>query len=98
MSGFPLAHGRPLLGKSVRSNVLDFQAHEVAAAQFAVDCQIKHREVAQPMLDLQLCAYRPELFGLERWLGAKQFAFVPRDLGPGINSKFIEGLHGRTPL
>ena len=50
------------------------------------------------MLDLQLCAYRPDLLGLERWLGAEQFAFILRDLGRGASRKFIEGLHGRTPL
>jgi hypothetical protein len=27
------------------------------------------------MLDLQLCAYRPDLLDLERWLRAEQFAF-----------------------
>ena len=50
------------------------------------------------MLDLQLCAYRPDLFGLERWLGAEQFGLIPRDLGRAVTCKFIEGLHGRTPL
>ena len=48
-------------------------------------------------LNLQLCANRPDLLRLERWLGAEQFAFIPRHLARGVTGLFIEGLHGRTP-
>jgi hypothetical protein len=65
------AHGCPLQGKSVRSNVLPL----------AVDRQIKHREVAQPMLDLQLCAYRPDLLGLERCLEPSNLPLFHGTLG-----------------
>jgi hypothetical protein len=58
----------------VRSNILNFQAHEIAASQFAVDCQVKHRKVAQPALDLQLCAYRPDLLV---WSGGLEPSNLP---------------------
>jgi hypothetical protein len=43
MSGFLLPHNCSLDGKTMRSDVLDFQANEIAASQLAVDRQIEQR-------------------------------------------------------
>ena len=66
--------------KSVRSNILNFQAHEIAASQLAVDRQIKHCEVAQPMLDLQLRGVSPRLAWSGAGLGTEHVAGSRSDL------------------
>jgi hypothetical protein len=46
-----------------RSNVLHFQAHHIAAPQFAVDDQVKHGQIACSPLEFQLSPDRPNVFG-----------------------------------
>jgi len=98
MFGFPLAHGGALDCKSVESDVLHFQIHEVAATELAVDREIKHCEIARSVLELQFGADRPDLSGLQRGFGAEQFPFILGDLERGFTWKVIDGLHDRTPL
>jgi hypothetical protein len=49
-----LAHGRPVCAVGIRRNVLDLESHDIAAAQLAVDCQIKKCQIASTVLDLEL--------------------------------------------
>jgi hypothetical protein len=77
LAGLPLAHGCPIDRMTMRSNVLDPQADNVASSELAIDGQIEHREVACAPSDLQLGTDRPDVLRPERRLGADQFTFVP---------------------
>jgi hypothetical protein len=54
MSGFLLAHGGPIQGCPMGDDVFDPQGDYVASPQFAVDCQVEHRQVPQATIDLEL--------------------------------------------
>jgi hypothetical protein len=56
-----LAHGSPINGIAIRSDVLDFESDDIAASQFAVDGQIEHRQIACSLLDLELGPDRPDM-------------------------------------
>jgi hypothetical protein len=57
---------------------------QIAAAQFAVDRQIKQRQVAGLSRDLQVRAHRPDLGELQWWLLADQLALIPRSRARGL--------------
>jgi hypothetical protein len=59
-------------------DVPDPQIHQVAAAQLAINGQVKHGQVAHRMPVLQVNPDRPDLLGLERGLLPDKFALVPR--------------------
>jgi hypothetical protein len=61
---------------SARSDVLDLDCDDVAAAELAVDCQIEHGEVPSAAFNLEFCPDRPDVFWSQRRLGP-QFALVP---------------------
>ena len=50
------------------SDVADAQAHEIAAAKFAVDGQVEHGEITDGMRILEVDADGPDVLRLERWL------------------------------
>src|SRR5436190_17870189 len=56
---------------------MDAEGDEIAAAQFAVHGEIKQREIAGAMIQLQSNSDGPDLFQLQRRLLTQQFAFVP---------------------
>src|SRR5262245_45857826 len=60
MPGLPLSHRRPV------DRVLDLKRNDIAAAQFAVDGQIKHRQVSCTSCDLKFCSDRPDVPWPER--------------------------------
>ena len=66
------------------------QAHQITAAQLAVDCQVEHGQVADLMFVLQVESNGPDILWLERWLLAYQLAFVPGLAG-------LVGFHVRLP-
>jgi hypothetical protein len=46
-TGLALPNGRTVDGLSIWRDVLDFEAHHVAAAQLAINCEIEERQVAR---------------------------------------------------
>src|SRR5664280_1159789 len=61
-SSFSLAHGCPVGTIAIESNVLDLECDDIAASQFAVDSQIKHRQITGSLLDLELGPDSPDMF------------------------------------
>jgi hypothetical protein len=59
--GFLLPDGRTVDSITARSDVLDSNANDVTATQFAVDGKIEQSEVALTPLDLQLRSDRPDM-------------------------------------
>jgi hypothetical protein len=51
----------PDQGIAIRSNILDLKSDNIAASQLAVDGQIEHRQIADPLLDLELGPDRPDV-------------------------------------
>ena len=79
--------GQDLIGVN---HVAHPQAHQIAAAQLAVDRQVEHGQVADLMPVLQVESNGPDILWLERWLLADQLAFVPGLVG-------LIGLRVRLP-
>ena len=75
--GFLLSNGGSLHGVAMRRNVLDFQAHHIAAAKLAVDGEIEQRKVAYLTLHLQPRPDRPDMLGLQGRFRADDLALVP---------------------
>src|SRR5215471_13424375 len=59
LTGLPLAHRSAIDRVTVRSDVLDPQTDDVASAEFTVDAQIKHGQVACSPQHLEFGADRP---------------------------------------
>jgi hypothetical protein len=83
LAGLTLAHIRPIDSVTVGRDVLDPQIDHVASAEFAIDGEVEHRQVADPACHLQFGADRPDMLRPERRLGADQFPFVPRFAADG---------------
>jgi uncharacterized protein YbjT (DUF2867 family) len=58
-------------------NIIDADGDQIATAQLAVDRQVEQRQVALPVLDLQLGPDRPNVARSQRRFGADYLAFVP---------------------
>jgi hypothetical protein len=65
----PLADCCTVSGVAVRSDILDLDAHDIAAAQHAVDREIEQCQVSHPSGDLQSRSDRPNVFALDPQLG-----------------------------
>jgi hypothetical protein len=96
-AGLLLAHAGSVDRDALRRDVLDPEAHDVTAAELAVDGEIEHGKVAGAALEQQLAADRPDVLGPQRRLGAGQLSFVRRDVRSGRRSRFRNGLHSQPP-
>jgi hypothetical protein len=63
---------------SVRRHIFHLQADDIAAAEFAVDREIEHRQVTRSSRNLQFGSDRPHVLRSEWWYCTGQFALVPR--------------------
>jgi len=68
-----LADCRPVHGVAVRGDILDLQAHNVAAAELAVDRDIEERQIPSAAGDLKARPDRPDVLGLEWGLAPVNF-------------------------
>jgi hypothetical protein len=59
-------------------HVPNVQIQQITATQLAVDRQVEHGQVTNPVSVLEMDSDGPDVLGLERWLLADQPAFVPR--------------------
>jgi hypothetical protein len=82
MTGLPLSHGRPIGSVAVRGNVFDLDGDDIATAQLAVDCKIKHRKVARSPLHLQPRPDRPDV--LHRKVARSPLHLQPRPDRPDV--------------
>jgi hypothetical protein len=90
MTGLPLSHGRPIGSVAVRGNVFDLDGDDIATAQLAVDCKIKHRKVARSPLHLQPRPDRPDVLRSQRRLGSDQLTLVPGECAVAVNSRSLQ--------
>jgi hypothetical protein len=98
-----LLHDRRSAGDSVPvANVANPQLRQIARAQFAVDCQIEHREIANSRRKLEADPNGPDFPELQRRLLPRQLALVPRyPRGDSFVNRFHDVLlssEGRTSL
>jgi hypothetical protein len=70
---------RPVTDSTIHDHLADLQPDEVTAPEFAVDCQMEHRETADPHLALEMQADGSDLLGLEGRLGHNEAFLVPRN-------------------
>src|SRR5438477_5510821 len=75
-----LADRCSLHGVALRGDILDFQAHNVAASELAVDRDIEERQIASSACDLKSRPDRPHVFGLEWRFGSRELPLVPERL------------------
>jgi hypothetical protein len=64
---FLLPNCRSVEGVAVRRHII--HRYDIAAAQLAIDCEIKQCEVARALFDLELCPNRPDVTRPQRRLG-----------------------------
>lgn len=67
--------------KALDDDVADTQFHEIAAAKFAFDREIEQRKIADHAFVLKMITQDPDLFRLERRLGADLPSLVSRRHG-----------------
>ena len=77
-AGRLLSYGCAVRSVSARSDILDFDRHDIAPAKLAVDRQIEHGEVAGATFDLEFRPDCPDISGPQRRLRPCQLTFVPR--------------------
>src|ERR1700694_5566481 len=75
-----LADRCPIRGVAVWGDIVDFQAHNVAAPKLAVDRDIEERKIASSAGDLKPGPDRPNVFGLEWRFGPGELPLVPGHL------------------
>lgn len=63
---------------SFDTRVSDLQSDEIAASQFAVDCEVKQRQFSEIAPKFKASSNGPDLFGQQWALMANQTSFVPR--------------------
>ena len=76
--GLLLNNDRPCPNFSVTDDIADLDLHQVTAAKFAVDGEIKERPVPGSPVLIKKEADRPDLTGLERTLCTDLASSVPR--------------------
>ena len=84
-------------GIALGGNVLHLEGDDIASAQFAVDGEIEHRQIAGPSFDLQLGSDRPNMLGPEGRLRSDQLALVPWDARWHVGAGIFMVLHGHPP-
>jgi hypothetical protein len=84
---FLLDGGRALADGGVHHELACPQPHQIAAPELAVDRQIEHRQVAEPLLALEMEADGPNLLGLEGRLGPDGASLVPRHDRPPMRER-----------
>jgi hypothetical protein len=79
------------------SKIFDFEADDIAAAQFAIDRKIEQRQVSRSISDLKSCADGLYMLGLERRLCTGQPALVPRFRGSRLGFEMFV-FHAPSPF
>src|SRR5437773_2310087 len=80
--GFLLHDNRAAGDMTALDYIVDAQRDQITPAQFAVDGKVEQCEFPGSMIQLQPNPDSPDLLQLQRWLLAKQLAFVPRRNAP----------------
>jgi hypothetical protein len=84
---FLLDGGRAVPGGTIHHQLADLQPDQIAAAELAVDGQIEHRQVTDPLLALEMETDGPDLLGLEGRLGPNKTSLVPRHDRPRVGKR-----------
>jgi hypothetical protein len=74
---FLLDNHRPVSDPATGHQIANSNFHQITPAEFAVDREIEQGTVSQPMLAIEHEADFPNLFRLERPLGAQLLSGVP---------------------
>ena len=86
-AGLLLDHRRAVSHLRTRDKIADLDLHEVAAAQFAVDRQIKQRPIPKAPFAIKKEADRPNLLLCQRALRSNGLSDIPRR--PPLNDRII---------
>ena len=73
-----LDKGSAVSNPAAGTYIVSLQPHEIASLEFAIDGEVKHRQVAGSVLQLKLDPYGPHVLGLQRLLLTDEPALVPR--------------------
>jgi hypothetical protein len=69
---------RTVTDSGIHDQLADLQSDEITAPGLAVDRQVEHREIADPLLALKMQVDGPDLLGLEGRLWPNEASLVPR--------------------
>lgn len=86
--------GRMPGSKAPKHDISHAEANEIASAQFAIDCEIEHRQIADPALMLEPGAGGPNVSRLQRRPGSNNATGVP-NLPLPLALSF--DMHGNSP-
>jgi len=75
---FVLSNGCSIERIPMRRHVSDFHADNITSSKFAVDGQVKQREIPNTVRQLKARSHRPDMLWAERWSCSDDLAFVPR--------------------
>ncbi len=84
---FLLDDGCAVTSGGVHDHLADLQPDQIAAAELAVDGQVEHGQVAEPLLALEMETDGPYLLGLEGRLGPDGAPLVPRHDRPPMRER-----------
>ena len=76
-TGLVLPHDRTVQGIAMWCDVFDLETHDVAATQFAIDCEIEERQIPRSPCKLQPGRMAQTCFGYSGGFGSDQLALVP---------------------
>jgi hypothetical protein len=65
------------------ADVFHEQPSQVTHPEFAINCEVEHRQLSDVRRHLQPSANRPDFRELQWWLLSSEPAFIPRHAGPG---------------
>lgn len=97
LSGFLLPHCRAVYCIVTWRDVLDAKCDDIAAPQFAIDCEIEHRQITGPPVYLQSGTNRSNMFWPQWRLLADELALVPGLASRRRGHRLRLTLHGHPP-
>jgi hypothetical protein len=97
-TGFALPNGGTVDRITMGRDVLDLEAHQVAATQLAINRQIEERQVSLAPCELQPCPNRPNVLRLQRWFRSDPLGLVPGFAWGRDAAGPIDGLHRPSPI
>ena len=88
---FALTDGCSIERIPMRRHVSDFQADNITSSKFAVDGQVKQREIPNTVRQLKARSNRPDVLWAERWSRSDELALVPRltNLVMGLAASYL---------
>jgi hypothetical protein len=77
---FLLSDSRSIRGIAIRRDIINFEGHEIATTELAIDSEVEERKVPNAAFDLKLSSDRPNVLGAKRRLCPDDLPFIPGDV------------------